>query len=234
MKRRMLMLMGLALGMLAGEAAGQTSSLRKRHATTQPVQQRNREAKEYQGNPTLDKYSMIAVRVRPPKKFKVNDLITIIVRQQTKFESDGEVKSKKEADIESKIDAFINIIDGGLGAALFRRGKPNIKYELSTELKNKAKKDREDRLTTRITAKILDVKPNGNMVLEAASEQVFEDEHTRVTLTGMCRSVDVTPDNTVLSTQLADLNVRIQNRGAVRDGSSRGWLQKFMDKTKPF
>ncbi len=224
----------LAIGAVTSSAFAQTTSLAKRRATTQPARETTREESEYQGNPTLEKHSLIAVEVRPPKKFQVHDLITVIVRQQTKFESDGKLNTKKEAGIESTIDAFINFIEGGIGAATFRRGKPNIKYELESEVKNKADKDREDSLTTRITAELIDVKPNGNLVLEARGRQQFEDEVTVMTLTGVCRSVDVTPDNTVLSTQLADLDLKVKNSGAVRDGSSRGWLLKILDKIKPF
>jgi len=225
-----------ALVICVGEtaASAQTTSLAKRRPTTQPAQGPTHEEDEVQGNPTLETHSLIAVKLKPPKKFQAHDLITVIVRQQTKFESDGQIKSKKEADIESKVDAFINFIDGGLGAAAFRRGKPDLKYSLDTELKNKANKDREDKLTTRITAEIIDVKPNGNLVLSARARQTFEDEVTAMTLTGVCRSVDVTPDNTVLSTQLADLGLTVRNQGAVRDGSSRGWLQKLLDRVKPF
>ncbi|MCK4658377.1 MAG: flagellar basal body L-ring protein FlgH [Phycisphaerae bacterium] len=225
----------LLILLVAGSTAcAQTTSLSKRHAPTDPDPETSREVPEHEGNPTLEKHSLIALKVRPPKKLRVNDLITVIVRQQTKFESDGSLNSKKEAKLDSKIDAFINFMEGGIGAALFRRGKPNIKYELKTELKNTADKDREDKFTTRITATIIDVKPNGNLVLEARSSQEFEDERISMALTGICRSVDITPDNTVLSTQLADLMLKVKNHGAVRDGSSRGWLQKILDKTKPF
>ena len=215
-------------------ASAQTTSLAKRNPETQPAETPGREGSPYKGNPKLERHSLIAVKVQPPKKFHVHDLITVIVRQQAKYESDGSLNSKKEADIESKLDAFINFVDGGLGAAAFRRGKPNIKFELDMELKNKAKKDREDRFVTRITAEIIDVKPNGNLVIEARARQIFEDEITCMALSGICRNVDVTPDNTLLSTQLADLNLEVKNHGAVRDGSSRGWLQKLLDRTKPF
>ncbi|MCP4594371.1 MAG: flagellar basal body L-ring protein FlgH [bacterium] len=212
----------------------QTTSLSKRLPPEEVKEDPGREDTEYPGNPTLEQHSLFAVKIQPPRKHRIHDLVTVIVRQQTKYESDGSVDSKKEAEIESKIDSFLNFIDGGLGAAAFRRGKPNIEYSLETELKNKAKKDREDRLTARVTAEIIDVKPNGNLVLEARSRQVFEDEIAVMTLTGTCRSIDVTAGNTVLSTQLADLNLRVKNSGAVHDGSSRGWLQKILDKTKPF
>ena len=80
--------------------------------------------------------------------------------------------------------------------------------------------------------------PAGTTVLQAALSRGIEIPHycyhPALSLTGNCRSVDVTPDNTVLSTQLADLNLRVRNSGAVRDGSSRGWLGVLLDKIKPF
>ena len=85
-----------------------------------------------------------------------------------------------------------------------------------------------------MTARILDIKPNGNLVLEAEATQQFDDEVSLMTLTGVCRSSDVTPDNTVLSTQVADLSVKVKNTGAVRDGSNRGWLHRIIDVTKPW
>jgi flagellar L-ring protein precursor FlgH len=216
------------------DAAGQTTSLARRRATTQPAEAAGRELDGYEGNPTLETHSLIAVRVNPPKTFMVHDLITVIVRQQSRYESDGSLDNKRRFEIESTLDAFIKFVDGGIGAATFRRGNPNIKYKYYDKVKNEVDKEREDLFTTRITAEIIDVKPNGTLVLQARSKQRFENETVEMTLTGVCRSVDVTPDNTVLSTQLADLNVMVKNGGAVRDGSKRGWLQRILDFVRPF
>jgi flagellar L-ring protein precursor FlgH len=55
-----------------------------------------------------------------------------------------------------------------------------------------------------------------------------------MTLTGTCRSEDITPDNTVLSTQIAELEIKVTNSGAVRDGSRRGWITRLLDIVRPF
>jgi flagellar L-ring protein precursor FlgH len=214
-------------------SSAQTTSLRKRHATTQPADARSREATAYEGNKTLESNSLIAVPVPPPKGFQVNDLITIIVRHQRSFESDADMESKKKFQIQSELDAFLKFTDGGWGATNFRRGKPNVDYKFDSKVTNEAGTSRDDRLTTRITAEIVDVKPNGTIVLQARNEVKFEDETSVMTLTGICRKEDVTPDNSVLSTQLADLRIDVQNSGAVRDGSRRGWLTTLLDVLRP-
>ena len=55
--------------------------------------------------------SLVAVKRNPPRKFKVEDLISVIVRQQKKFEADGELESKKKFEVESTLEAFFKFID---------------------------------------------------------------------------------------------------------------------------
>ena len=238
-RRRLTITLVLTISLVVGSTAlSQTSSIAKRHAqqaktnVTSGAGTRDPDARR--GNPTLEKHSLVAVQVKPPKTFAPHDLITIIIREQVKFEADGELQTKKKFDIKSNLSAFFKPIDGVLGAATFGRGVPNIDFKIDNKLKNQADKDREDRLTTRITAEVIDVKPNGNLVLQARGMITFDNEVSVITLTGTVRNKDVTPDNTVLSTQLANKNISIQNTGAIRDGSRRGWIPRLLDAIGPF
>jgi flagellar basal body L-ring protein FlgH len=53
-------------------------------------------------------------------------------------------------------------------------------------------------------------------------------------LTGICRSEDVTPANTILSTQVAEMVLVEKNSGALRDATQRGWIPRLLDWAKPF
>ena len=213
-------------------ASAQSSSIGRRQPTDPPAAPL-REAVTVKGNPLLERHSLIAVKETEPRKFKVNDLITIIVRERTIYEAEGEANTKRQADFKSELDAFINFTGGGIGAAAFRRGKPNINYKASLDQKNDADMEREDKLTTRLTAKIIDVKPNGNLVFEARKQVEHDDECHIMTLTGACRSVDVTPDNSLLSTQVADLRIKIDTKGSIRNTTRSGWFSKIYDRIRP-
>ena len=229
----------LSFCVVSGSAASaQTSSIGQRSdrgvgTPVVPAVGSAREGPAYQGNPLLEAYSLIAVPVKPPKKFKRHDIITIIVRQQKKFEADGDLESKKKFEVESTLDAFLKFIDDGIGASAFRRGKPNVDYEFESRVKNEGDTTREDTFTTRISGHIVDVKPNGNLVIEARSRIKHDEEEAIVTVTGVVRSTDLTPDNTVLSTKVANLTIDVKNTGAVRDASTRGWLTRALDFLKP-
>ena len=158
----------------------------------------------------------------------------MIVREQKKWEADADLETKNKFDVKSEIEAFAKPTGGGLGEALFRRGKPNIDYKYNLKNKSEGDSSREDKLTTRLTGKIIDVKPNGLLVLEARAKITHDEEISEITLTGTCRKEDVTADNTVLSTQIADKEVAVSNKGALRSAATRGWISKILDAVKPF
>ncbi len=221
----------------AADAPAQTSSIgvKERAANAaKPLPFEGRETVMRPRNLIYERYGWTAATPAPPKTFKLGDLITIIVREQRKWEADADLETKSKYDVKSTLDAFVKPTEGGLGAAEFRRGVPNIDYKFNQKLKNEGDSSREDKLTTRITGTIIDVKPNGLLVIEARAKVIHDEEKSEITLTGMCRKEDVTADNTVLSTQIADKEVAINNKGALRKASSRGWIPKLVDLLKPF
>jgi len=235
--RHVLFAVALAMGTIRAEAAAQTSSLGARLRQTlaqDPPALTPRELPSRERNLTYERYSWISVALPPPKQFKPGDLLTIVVRERRKFEADADLETKNQFDVRSELDAFIKLTGNGMGASEFRRGKPTIDYRFLNKVKNEGDTNREDTLTTRLTASIIDVKPNGLLVLEARARIAHDEEISTIMFTGTCRKEDVSPDNTVLSTQIADKDVVIHNEGALRAASSRGWIKKLLDWFKPF
>ncbi|NOX57391.1 MAG: flagellar basal body L-ring protein FlgH [Planctomycetes bacterium] len=184
-------------------------------------------------SPVIEKTSIIAVKTKDPKKYKVHDLVTIIVRDRTLYEADVTANARRQSTLRSELDAFIRFTGGGIGASPFRRGKPNINYRGTFNQRNNAESEREDSLTTRITAEIVDVKPNGNLVVEATAQTRHDKEVHTMRFRGMCRSIDVTPDNTVLSTQIANKKIDILTKGSIRNATRPGWAGEIYDWIRP-
>ena len=170
-----------------------------------------------------------------PEKIGVGDLVTIIIREDKKFSITSKFESEKEWKLEAELKKWFRL--DGLNKLLnqnFTGGTPGADFEFSNEYEGEGKVNRKDSLVTRIQARVIDVKPNGNLVLQARGMITFDNEVSVITLTGTVRNKDVTPDNTVLSTQLANKNISIQNTGAIRDGSRRGWIPRLLDAIGPF
>jgi len=185
-------------------------------------------------HPELPHRSVIAVPAKAPKIYAVGDHITVIVREQLTFEADADSKTKNDYEITSEISAFAKPLDGGLGATTFARGKPNIDYKFEQSRKNEADVSSKNRLVTRLTAEIIDIKPNGNLVISAEAFIQHGEEISHMTFTGTCSKKKLSVDDSIISTDVADKRIVIENKGSVRDGAKSGWLSRIIDVIKPF
>lgn len=192
-------------------------------------------ATEDVANPVLQALSPIAVSLPPPQKIGVNDLVTIIIREDKQATVDAKMNSDREWKVDAALAKWFRLDpQDRLIPQTFPNGIPEIDFELDSQYGGEGKTNRKESLVTRITARVLDVKPNGNLVLEARKEvNSTGDERQIMTLTGECRSRDVTNQNTVLSTQLADLRIDTKESGAMHDATQRGWIKRLFDFAKP-
>lgn len=184
----------------------------------------------------LQNTSFFAVPAPEPRTLKKHHLVTIIIREQSEFKSEGTTDLKRQADLEAKIEEFIKLSIQNLEIKGGAQGPtpPSVKMSGQRDFKGEATVDRTDSFTTRVTAEVVDVKPNGTLVLQARQRVKTDDEEQILTLSGVCRAEDVTPDNTILSTQLFDKDVTKVHTGAVRDTTKRGLLSKLLDVVNPF
>jgi len=183
----------------------------------------------------LSDLSFFAVPEPEPKIVRKHDLVTIIVREESGFKSEGTTDLKKQADFDAKIEAFMRFsldnfaLKSNIGPTI-----PEWKASAERNFKGEATVDRSDSLILRVTAEVIDVKPNGTLVLQARARIKTDEEEQMFILSGVCRAEDVTPDNTVLSTQLFDKAVTKNHSGAVKDTTKRGWVPRLLDVLNPF
>jgi flagellar L-ring protein precursor FlgH len=180
--------------------------------------------------------SPFAYELPQPEEIGVHDFITVIIRVSKTATSDANLKSEKDWELKSELAKWIRLDEQHrMIPQVFPKGNPAVDFNLENEYEGKGKVGRKDTLVTRITAEVIDVKPNGNLVLQAQEKVNITDEEGYVmTLTGSCRSRDVTVDNTILSSQIANLEIDVQHTGAARDAARRGWLMRAFDFLRPF
>jgi flagellar L-ring protein precursor FlgH len=184
----------------------------------------------------LAQISFFAVPEQQPKKLKKHDLVTIIVREESDIQSKGQNNFQKDAHFLAQVNQMIKL---NLAKASIY-GLPQPQSPAAVELTGNrtfngtGEVDRTDSFTARVTAEVLDVKPNGTLVLQARKHIKTDEEEQLIVLTGTCRVEDVTADNSVLSTQLNDLDLQKNHKGDVRDATRRGVLGKLLDFINPF
>lgn len=179
----------------------------------------------------LQSFSLFYVTAPKPKSYVKNDLITILIDEQSSTTTDADADAEKKLNFNASLEHFIDLTQlYGLRLQTSPRS-PIAQVDLNANPKWKAQGsyDRADKMAAKITATIIDVKPNGVLVLEAKKTITKDNEVTTIVLTGNVRTMDVTTSNTVLSSQLADLIVSMKNEGDVRDATTKGWIPRLLD-----
>ncbi|MEM9368350.1 MAG: flagellar basal body L-ring protein FlgH [Planctomycetota bacterium] len=170
----------------------------------------------------------------PLRAFKMHDIITIRVDEIARVTAEGESEKRRLSLFQATLDEWIKITKDGLVPDPQEQGDPSISAQSTNNAIAEATVESRESMSFNIAAEIVDIRPNGSLVLEARKSFRINDNLWETSLTGICRADDVAPDNVVLSRDLLDLEISKQDRGALRDGYKRGWFQRLLDRFKPF
>jgi flagellar L-ring protein FlgH len=175
--------------------------------------------------------SLMLVEEPKPRTYEVHDKITIIISETSRQSSQQVLDTKKDATVKASLKDFPDLGKLIEGEVAESESSPITSVDVTSgqKFKGDGKYERSDRYTDRITATIIDVKPNGVLVIEARRTIQRDKETTTVVLAGECRREDVTAQNTVLSSQLADLTLRSINEGDTKDTASKGWITQLFE-----
>lgn len=93
---------------------------------------------------------------------------------------------------------------------------------------------RKENLTATISAKVLDVLPNGNFMVEGRRNVRVNNEDQIIKVEGTVRPRDIAADNTIASTLIADARITYVGKGVVSDQQGPGWLVNILNRVWPF
>lgn len=170
----------------------------------------------------------------PIRKIQVNDIVTIRVDELAQVRAEGTADSRKNTLFDALLKDWISLNDGDLVPDPQSNGDPRVGGTVKQQYRADASLETRESLTLNIAARVVEIMPNGHLMLEASKTIWVNDNAWETSLSGICRPQDVAPDNVILSRDVIDLQVRKQERGHVRDGYRRGWFQRFFEELQPF
>jgi flagellar L-ring protein precursor FlgH len=183
---------------------------------------------------TLESRSWLYVQMPPVRELQINDLVTIVVDEKQQSQSEGLVNRIQQSNIDIRLRNWIMLDHFGIKAAPQTHGNPRARGSVDSQLRTNAELDVNSRMRFNITATIVDIRPNGNLVIEAHKVQTDNDETYEASLTGVVRREDVLPNNTIFSEKVAELSIHKRETGHIRDAYKRGWMLRIYDDFKPF
>jgi flagellar L-ring protein precursor FlgH len=146
------------------------------------------------------------------KAHNLNDLIVIQVVESTTAAEDGAVKSARTFSANSGISAFMGT--PGPTAGIQNIFSPSS----SRSLNGQAQTSSNSALSTSLSGRVVDLLPNGFLVIEAVREMDMNNQHQTVIIHGVVRPGDIGPNNAVPSTAISNLEVELKGHGVISDG----------------
>jgi len=167
------------------------------------------------------------------KVFEVHDLISIVIKEQ------NQAATKDDTTIRRDSNKDLDLLDffGARGRA-FTQGSNNadsaIHYRYRSDATKSGEIKHKESFTARITARIVEVLPNGNLVFEARKTIRIGEEESTLIFSGEVRPQDVNDDNTIQSDNVADARLEYRGKGETADAVKRSWIGKLFDYTNIF
>lgn len=220
------------LGLVVGVSLAMTSVTRaQNNSLYQAVDMRG------QTRPlTMAQGSLIRQVPLAPRQIAKHDIFTVRIEELSRFSSEGEMQRRRTMSILSVMQDWVRL--NGLTKAERTQQTtgvdPRIQGQFQDQIRAQGDIEAAERLTMNLAVEVVDVRPNGNLVLEGQKEIRINEEAWIVRLTGTCRQEDIGSDRVILSENILDLNIERELAGAVRDSYRRGWLIRGFDKISPF
>lgn len=168
------------------------------------------------------------------KAKQVNDVITVNILEQSDAKGKADTKTDKTSTIGAGVDGFFGM------EQVAARKNPNLKLDtlvgskVGTKFTGKGETSRSGKLVGTISCIVVDVMPNGNLVIRGERRMKLNDEDYVMVLSGLVRPRDVDSTNSVPSTLVADARIEYLGEGVLADKMKPGWFARAFDKVWPF
>jgi flagellar L-ring protein FlgH len=164
------------------------------------------------------------------KAGKVGDVLTIIISENTKIDN----KVKRDLSKETTNSLDFNGKDVQVGNLI--TSIPSLKFnaESSKSLNGKSDYKDERKFEDRITVIVIDVNPNGTLVVMGTRERESGGDKQIIQASGIVQPRDILFDNSIRSEQVANFKLISINDGVTKSYNEPGWLGKIVDFLWPF
>ena len=159
----------------------------------------------------------------------IGDVLTIKIAEGSK------VDNKAKRDLQKQTSQSSDF-DGKLGVGRILPTVPGFTMDAQSDNSLKSKADFQDErsFTDQITVVVMDVLPNGNLVVTGTRDRNIAGEIQTIEVSGIVRRSDIAYDNTVKSQQVANFRIVTKNAGVSASYSRPGWLGQIINVIWPW
>jgi flagellar L-ring protein precursor FlgH len=220
----------LALGMVTLSITVVSGSQKAKPAADNydEVVQKYLEAARQQGTTTpIDQNSWINGLMSDRRARQVNDLVTVRVIESISATGRADSGLSKNSGASAAVTSLFGV-EGKLPSFIDPTNLASISGDSS--FNGKGTTTRTGELSAVMTARVAEVLPNGDLVIEGIREVEINGDRQIVVLTGIARAQDVGPGNVLLSPSIGQMRIRYFGKGLMKDSLSPGFLIRILNK----
>ena len=145
----------------------------------------------------------------------INDVVTIVVTETINAAATGASTTERASSANAAVTSLVGPKSptGGLANLLNQTGDQKLNGTGTTT--------RTTTLNATLSARVVKVLPGGLLYIEGSKDLQVNSEQQAITVRGVIRATDITTLNTVGSTQIADMEIRLNGKGVVGDAIRR-------------
>ncbi len=167
------------------------------------------------------------------KARNVGDIVTINIVESSKASKNAETKTGRNSGSEANWSGLFELITNGWKIHNTPIGTDQ-KINIKNSFDGKGETSRVSYMSAYLTARVIDVLPNGNLLIRGTKQVRLNNEDQFIFVQGIVRPEDISSNNTVLSTYIADAVIELYGSGIISDKQRPGWLMRIADWLWPF
>lgn len=152
---------------------------------------------------------------------QVGDIITVIFDEQYNSSKSAETKSQKDSSNSANPASILGTVPGWRNLGL------DIDLDHKRSFKGKGDADRSNSLSGTISVTVSDILPSGVLQIRGEKWLTLSEGDEYIRIIGLIRPQDITPQNTVMSSKVADARIKFGGRGNLNNATKEGWFGRL-------
>jgi flagellar L-ring protein precursor FlgH len=149
------------------------------------------------------------------RRFHVGDIVTVLVDEYTLATADRETSALEDRSTEA----------GGGFTVNDRSADGSLNTFLGNESTRRGRDARQDRLTSEVSVRVVEVEPNGSLRVEGSKTLVIDEHEQAVTVRGVIRPQDINALNTIDSWRVAEAEILYDAEGSLGKAEKSIWAR---------
>jgi flagellar L-ring protein FlgH len=165
---------------------------------------------------------------RDPRAMRVGDILTVTISMNDKAVLDNKTDRSRDSKVKFSADYLAEFLPWS------KKGQLDGNIDSQSSSKGAGKIDRTEEVKFNVAAAVVDVLPNGNLLISGSQEIRVNYEMRVLNVGGLVRPLDITRNNTIAYEKVAEARISYGGRGRLMEVQQPGWGQQVYDQVAPF